>query len=104
MMEGFMELTEEQFEKIENLSQEGYTANAIAFLMDLNVERFNRLINNPKSEVAKRFKKGKIEYDREIDESLSNQAKQGDAYAREILEKIRRQIRIDDLKNELFNI
>src|SRR5690625_70739 len=97
-----LHLEEDQLQIIEQMAACNYTAESIAIYLSLDVDTFLVEFANQDSEVYRRYHKGQLQTDFEINNLLRTGALQGNVTQNQLFDKHKRQINIDNLKNKYF--
>lgn len=82
-----MNLTENQLNKIKELSGLFLSPSEIAVLLDLDIAKFNECINNQSSDIYKYYLLGKSETKQAIRTNVLKMARNGSPAAEELAEK-----------------
>lgn len=97
-----LHLEEDQLEIIEQMSACNYTAESIAIYLSLDVDSFMLEFYNQDSEVYRRYHKGQLQSNFEINNKLREGAIAGNLTQTQQFEKHKKQINVENLKNKFF--
>lgn len=97
-----LHLEEDQLQIIEQMASCNYTAESIAIYLSLDVDAFLLEFANQDSEVYRRYHKGQLQTDFEINKLLKAGAIGGNVTQTQLFDKHKRQINIDNLKKKFF--
>lgn len=97
-----LHLEEDQLQIIEQMAACNYTAESIAIYLSLDVDTFLVEFANQDSEVYRRYHKGQLQSNFEINNKLREGAIAGNLTQTQQFEKHKKQINIENLKNKFF--
>ena len=100
-----MEFSSEDLKQIQAAGQLNYSPENICILLNISkVDEFIKLFNNQNSEVRKKYEAGKANAQMTIGKKLFDIAKKGDVETIELMRKIEKEKRFNNLKKELFGL
>lgn len=97
-----MDLSQEDFEIIEDLSATNYGPDQIATYLSLDKLDFRKEWENPESKIRFHYDRGRLTADFEINQKLLENAKSGNITAAQIFEKNMERIAVENLKEQIY--
>lgn len=97
-----MHFTEEEYNVIEHLAACNYTPQRIATMLEVNRKAFAELCFDQSTEVYRRYQKGILQSEFEINQKLLENARKGNITATQQFIKNRNQVKVDNLREKYF--
>lgn len=98
-----MDLTPSDFEEIEVLASQSYTAKAIAMALNVNPSLFVMYCSDDTHPIGMAYLKGRLEINREKNEKLLAKVKEGSENAIQLHDKKAKDQAFLDVKNDIFS-
>lgn len=90
-------LTESDFENIEHWAALRYSISQIATMLNVDISEFRMIMQNPSSELARRYNSGKLKSSIKRREKLMEMAESGSIWAMQTLDGYEKDQREDEL-------
>lgn len=97
-----LRLSEEEYAMIEQLAACNYSPQQIAIMLDVNQKLLVNLIQDASSEVYRRYYKGILQSQFDINQKLLENARKGNITATQQFAKNAEQVKVDNLREKFF--